>query len=262
MVRLARLIRFSINPFSDTDPEGYNSFCSKPTAEGMALFFEICVELTGSVNPATGFIVNVADIDEVVGDFIVPLFGNKIRELYRQGVSIDLSYIVTLLNDCWPLLNDKFHGAQLNKIALNLNPHRKVSIGDKDMVCLSEKFDFAATHKLWNDDYDEQKNLEVFGKCANPAGHGHNYILEVTVSLNEKEHFSMVEFERMVDEHFLQLVDHKNLNAEVPEFKRTIPTVENIAALAWDKLESKFTNAALETINVWENDRTCCTYQK
>ncbi|MHC5144481.1 MAG: 6-carboxytetrahydropterin synthase, partial [Planctomycetota bacterium] len=49
------------------------------------------------------------------------------------------------------------------------------------MFIVSEKFEFSAMHQLWNNKFDEAKNCEVFGKCANPAGHGHNYILEVSV---------------------------------------------------------------------------------
>ena len=84
------------------------------------------------------------------------------------------------------------------------------------MVYFSEKFEFAAMHKLWNEQFSEKKNFEVFGKCANPAGHGHNYIIEVTVKrTGEQAGLSIGQFERIVDQEFIKLVDHKNLNVDV-----------------------------------------------
>jgi len=105
-----------------------------------------------------------------------------------------------------------------------------------------------------------RSSVNVRTKCANPAGHGHNYILEVTVKAPTGEGFCIGDFEKTVDDEFIKLVDHKNLNADVAELAGTNPTVENIAVLAWDKLAGKFSEVSLHSIMVWENDRTCCTY--
>ena len=130
------------------------------------------------------------------------------------------------------------------------------------MFIVSEKFEFSAMHQLWNNKFDEAKNFEVFGKCANPAGHGHNYILEVSVekTTESQDDGWHSEFEKGVKEHFLDLVDHKNLNVDVAEFKLLNPTVENLSFLAWQKLEKKLKNAKLHKVIVWENDRTYCSY--
>jgi 6-pyruvoyltetrahydropterin/6-carboxytetrahydropterin synthase len=116
-------------------------------------------------------------------------------------------------------------------------------------------------HKLWNDDYSDQKNLEVFGKCANPTGHGHNYVIEVTVKTPKAaDGLQIGEFERVVDDEFMELVDHKNLNADVAELGKTNPTIENIAVFAWNRLVGKFGAAELHCITVWETDKTYCCY--
>lgn len=129
------------------------------------------------------------------------------------------------------------------------------------MIYFSEKFEFAAMHKLWNRDFSEQKNFDIFGKCANPAGHGHNYVVEVTVKAKEAQNkFSYGEFERVVDSEFIQAVDHKNLNEDTRFFKEHIPTVENISVFAWDSLKDKFADVSLHSVTVWETDRTSCTY--
>ena len=128
------------------------------------------------------------------------------------------------------------------------------------MVYFSEKFEFAATHKLWNDDFSEQRNFEVFGKCANPTGHGHNYVVEVTIRRPSGEDFCIGDFEGIVDDQLIKNVDHKNLNVDVEQFKTTNPTVENIAAFAWSRLVGKFDQAALHCVTLWETDRTYCSY--
>ena len=129
------------------------------------------------------------------------------------------------------------------------------------MIYFSEKFEFAAMHKLWNDDFSEERNFKVFGKCANPTGHGHNYVVEVTVKIPTGENsFRIGDFERMVDDELIKLIDHKNLNADVAEFATAIPTVENIATFAWDKLAGKFDSATLHCVTIWETDKTYCSY--
>jgi len=145
---------------------------------------------------------------------------------------------------------------------LKLNPCRRIGIetGDSQMVYFSEKFEFAATHKLWNEDFSEQRNFEVFGKCANPGGHGHNYVIEVTVKTASPEDFSAGQFERTVEAELIRVLDHKNLNQDIERFARTNPTVENIAVFAWQKLEGKFEVGRLHSVAVWETDKTCCRY--
>ena len=263
MHTLARQVRFSINPFLSQDDIGFNSFASKPAGEGLAIFLELSVELTGNVEPTTGFVVNVTDIDKNVRRFVVPLFVEHIRKDFQQRKHIRLFAIAELLRSAWGRLTDKFGQAKLSKLSLKLNPFRKVTIdcGDFKMICFSEKFEFAATHKLWNDEFSQQHNFEVFGKCANPAGHGHNYVVEVTIKKQpEKNNFCIGDFEKIVDDELIKLIDHKNLNVDIAEFGKTNPTVENIAAFAWEKLAGKFSNASLHCVTVWETDRTYCSY--
>ena len=128
------------------------------------------------------------------------------------------------------------------------------------MYYFSEKFEFAATHTLWNEDFSEEENFEVFGKCANPAGHGHNYIIEVTVANKGNGRVGIGKFQKIVEGEFVRLVDHKNLNVDVPQFEERNPTVENIAAFAWERLADKLCGGQITSVTVWENDRTYCTY--
>ena len=267
MHNLGRVVRFSINPFSP-EVAGSNSYASKPSCEDLGLFFELFVELSGNVEPASGFVVNVHQIDRAVRRFVVPEFVRYLQIHFKKRKGVNLAGMFDLLEVSRAKLVNKFGSSRLRQLSLSLNPFRTITLKgeDKEMLYFSEKFEFAAMHKLWNKDFSEQRNLDEFGKCANPTGHGHNYIIEVTVKLPDgydtakPEEFRIGEFERIVEKEFIELVDHKNLNADVPEFCDTNPTVENISAFAWGRLIGKFYAVKLHKVKIWENDRTYCTY--
>ena len=263
--KLARQVRFSINPFLPVQTQGFNSFSSEPAGEGLSIFLELIVEVIGPVEPSTGFIVNVTDIDRNVRQIAVPVFTERIQQDFGRSRHIGLPVMVELLRLTWNRLTDKFGPARISKISLKLNPFRKVTINSKDakMVYFSEKFEFAAMHKLWNDDFSEQRNFEVFGKCANPSGHGHNYTLEVTIKVpGDGSSFRIGDFQNIVDNELIKIVDHKNLNIDVENFKTDIPTVENIASFAWSKLAGKFGENELHCVTIWETDKTSCSYME
>ncbi|UCF14302.1 MAG: 6-carboxytetrahydropterin synthase [Phycisphaerales bacterium] len=262
MHKLARQVRFSINPFLSEDCTGSNSFASKPAGEGLSIFLELSVEVFGNIESETGFVINVVEIDRNVREFIVPIFAERIRQDFRSSRHMGLAVMAELLRVAWSRLSEKFGPIRLSKLSLKLNPFRAITISSEDlqMVYFCEKFEFAAMHKLWNDNFPEKKNFEVFGKCANPNGHGHNYIVEVEIKMPAaRDDFRIGNFERTVDKELIKLVDHKNLNADVEQFSRTNPTIENIAAFAWNRLVDKFADAALHRVTVWETDKTYCT---
>ncbi len=137
-----------------------------------------------------------------------------------------------------------------------------MDVNEPHVLYFSEKFEFAAMHKLWNDAFSSERNFEVFGKCAHPSGHGHNYIVDVTVSMPaDVQGFEAGRFQQTVDTELIGLLDHKNINADLDAFRETIPTVENLAAFAWQRLVGKFDPATLHSVTIWESDRTYCTYR-
>jgi 6-pyruvoyltetrahydropterin/6-carboxytetrahydropterin synthase len=262
MFRLSRDVRFSVTPYLPEQPPGFNAYASKPTGEGLALFLELGVGLVGSVDPDTGFVINVSDIDREVRTRAVPVFIDCISNAYCKHRPILIRHIVDVLHIIRRSLADVFRPAQMESLTLQLNPFRKLSLYNKepDMIYLSEKFEFAAMHKLWNESFSEDENLRIFGKCANPNGHGHNYLLEVTIKKEPEQTVDYCQLEKIVDETLIQLLDHKNLNVDVPYFRNINPTMENIAKFAWDTLTGKFVHAHLSCVTVWESDRTSCSY--
>ena len=263
MHKLARQVRFSVNPFLSEQSKGANSFASKPCGEGIAIFFELSVELVSEVDRATGFVINVAEIDKIVREHAVPVFINKVKESFREAKRINIPALTDIMQIARNKLKEKFTPAGLSKMSLKLNPFRKVMLDSEvsDMLFFSEKFEFAATHKLWNNDFSDEQNRKIFGKCANETGHGHNYVIEVTIKVHVPgEDFNIGDFEKIVDNELISLIDHKNLNFDINHFAKVIPTVENIAVYAWEKLVGKFPSHLLHCVTVWETDKTSCSY--
>lgn len=124
------------------------------------------------------------------------------------------------------------------------------------MVLLTRKAEFSAAHYYWNDAWSQQENEKVFGKCANRNGHGHNYTLEVTVAgeIDPVSGFvvDLKALKDVIEREVIQVYDHRHLNLEVPEFRTTIPTTENIAIAIWKRLEKKIAGARLERVRVYE----------
>lgn len=265
MHTLSREVRFSVNPFLDEQCQGFNVYCSRPCGEGLSLFLALVIELQGPVQNDTGFLVNVVNIDKEVRRNVIGMFVEEIKKTFRKNTHLSTDDLVGLLEKASGFLENKFPGNELKALRLKLNPFRNISLVSKDkkMFYFSEKFEFDASHKLWNDQFSDEKNFEIFGKCANPAGHGHNYVIEVAVrSPIGGERIKVGAFEQIVDSEFVKIVDHKNLNADVSEFEKTNPTVENIAAFAWRSLVGKFGPAELDSVTVWESERTSCRYSE
>jgi len=106
------------------------------------------------------------------------------------------------------------------------------------MVFLTRRATFSASHYYWNEKWPAEKNEQVFGKCANRNGHGHNYTLEVTVSGEPDAVTGFVVdlkwLKDVMEREVLAAYDHRHLNLEVPEFAagKAIPTTDNIAIAA------------------------------
>jgi 6-pyruvoyltetrahydropterin/6-carboxytetrahydropterin synthase len=124
-------------------------------------------------------------------------------------------------------------------------------------VLLTKRIEFAAAHRYIKPEWDDEKNRAVFGACYNPPAHGHNYMLEVTVSGEVDPKTGMVinlfDLKRVllvVIEEF----DHKNLNLDMPYFKDRIPTSENIARVLWQKLDHQQDIGTLHALRLCEDE--------
>ncbi len=132
------------------------------------------------------------------------------------------------------------------------------------MIYITRKAHFNAAHKLYNPDWTEQQNREVFGKCASPNFHGHNFDLYVTVKGEPDPDTGFVMNSKtlgeLMDRHIVEKVDHKNLNKDVDFMKDCIPTVENFIKAIWNELVPHIEGAQLHRIRLWETHKFFADY--
>jgi 6-pyruvoyltetrahydropterin/6-carboxytetrahydropterin synthase len=118
------------------------------------------------------------------------------------------------------------------------------------MIRVTRKIEFSAAHVYNNPKFSPEENRRIFGKCNNPHGHGHNYVLEVTIAGEPDLDTGMVLDLKVLKEILLREIverlDHRHLNLEVPELAGKIPTTENIAALIWNLLDPAIGRACLD----------------
>ena len=136
------------------------------------------------------------------------------------------------------------------------------------MVYLTRKAEFSASHYYDNPALSRDENLRLFGKCNNSNGHGHNYTLEVTVKgeVDPRSGFvvDLKQLKSVMQREVLDAMDHRFLNKEVPEFLKQIPTTENIAIAAWNRLEPVVNaagSARLDRIRVYETPEIFAEYR-
>lgn len=120
---------------------------------------------------------------------------------------------------------------------------------------LTTRYMFSASHRLNNDALSPEENRRLYGKCNNPYGHGHNYMLEVTVSGQIDPRTGMVcdlgKLHAVVTRLVLERFDHSNLNC-LPEFRDAVPTTENLCVRIYDILQRGFSAAHLEKVRIEE----------
>ena len=123
-------------------------------------------------------------------------------------------------------------------------------------MLVTRKVEFSASHVCASPQLSEAENRALFGAAANPHGHGHNYVLEVTVAGEPDPLTGMVldlrELKRLLQDEVMERMDHRFLNYEVPELAGKIPTCENIAATIWSLLESKIVRGKLHRVRLYE----------
>lgn len=125
------------------------------------------------------------------------------------------------------------------------------------MIYLTRKAEFSASHYYHDPSLSPEENQRLFGKCANLNGHGHNYTLEVTVKgeIDARTGFvvDLKELKEIMNREVVDAMDHRHLNKEVPEFAKKIPTTENIAIAAWERLKAHIKVAKLHRVRVYES---------
>ena len=267
MFRLTREVRFAINASAGSDDnerqvagKPSNSYGGFPTVTGLAHYFTLRATIAGELEPQTSYLLNIKEVDRRVRASAIPQVARTVRAgALTPHLLVDL---FATLRDGWP------NQAALEALELSLTPllSLRALSSELPMVRLSQKFEFSATHRLYNPRFSEEQNRAAFGKCNNPHGHGHNYEIQVTLSGPPDAELltNLPQFERTVATTVIDRFDHKNLNVEVSEFADLIPTVENIAKVIYTLLKPLFQEqkAKLASVTVWETPKTWCEYSE
>jgi 6-pyruvoyltetrahydropterin/6-carboxytetrahydropterin synthase len=260
--RLTREVRFAVNSAPDQQLAAApaNSHAGYPSLTGFGQFFTARVTLRGELDPTSSYLVNIKEVDGVVREHLTDVL-EMLHGANPSAAQLALLF-ARVCRERWP--------NQFESASLQLSPFLSIDVHQKEvpMVRLSQKFEFSASHRLFNRDLSDDDNRRVFGKCSNPHGHGHNYELQVTL-LGSPDAADAVlknlpDFERIVGSTVIERLDHKNLNVDVAEFADVIPSVENIARVIYKLLRPRFreAGATLAAVTVWETAKTWCEYSE
>lgn len=131
-------------------------------------------------------------------------------------------------------------------------------------MTMTRRYRFSASHRLHSPVLSEAENESLYGKCNNPFGHGHDYVLEVTVAGEVDERTGLLcplaALDRLVEAKVLNSFSHRNVNRDVPQFAQLVPTTENIASVALDLLRADWgtylgSRVKLHRVHIQETDR-------
>ncbi len=133
------------------------------------------------------------------------------------------------------------------------------------MVYLTRRTSFSASHRLWSEELTDVENYAIYEKCANPNGHGHNYVLEVTVQGEPDPQTGMVlnltDLKQVMDKHVVEWVDHKHLNYDVSWLEGCIPTTEMLVLKFWGRLVGSLPAGMLYEVKLHETENNVASYR-
>ena len=250
---LSRIVRFEVSPVHDLE-QGTNNHSANPRCEAVCAWFEVVVRCLGIPNCDSGMVLDIHEIDALVR--------SRLPDLLRASLTAgDTSPGAVLQAFAESLTCDD---PAIESITLSLNPRRSVTLRTTTMhdILLTNQYQFAASHRLYNPSLDQAKNEALFGKCCRESGHGHNYWVEVDVVAPLDGPFAQATMDAIVQQSVIDRFDHRNLNTDCAEFESVLTTVEHITIICHGLLVDPIAEAGgtLRQVRVWETQRTCASY--
>jgi len=236
---------------------GANTWAGSDTADRFEQFWTLRLTVAGRPAPTTGYLCDVHALDALMRDHVAP----RLRDHAGGGESNGsvATAVAAGFEAARPYVPG---GLTLDSIVLFVSPYTRFEVSGEDaaMVRLTRSFEFSAAHRLYCEGRSDEENRRLFGKCSNPHGHGHNYVLEVTVCGEIDTALGTIvdlpRLDRVVTERVIDPLDHKHLNVECPEFAELNPSAENIARVIFKRLDGAFERAELSNVRVWETPKT------
>ena len=241
-----------------------NTYAGWPAMRGLGRYYEIDVTCRGQADAVTGYFINITQIDAAVRSEVLPYLQGIINA--SQAADPPMGELLrTMVRRLQPQLQHS-----VAAVRLRLTPTYELCLESDAMhqIELSQSYEFSAAHRLHVEQLPASENQRIFGKCNNPAGHGHNYHITVVVRapIDAQGHsLRVADLDRVVDQTLIKRWDHKNLNVDVPEFGDVNSSVENISRLAFEHLapavRSLGEGVTLASVSVHETGKTVCTYR-
>jgi 6-pyruvoyltetrahydropterin/6-carboxytetrahydropterin synthase len=246
---------------------------ASPEPYGNNYYLDVTVE--GEIDPQTGIIVNIKDIDQIVRENVIlnidRKFLNRSVAYFRdKPVTPEtlLGYVREQLKDAMP------PEARLKALRIEETPlcfaewqaSEPDETKERGRMLVTRVYEFAASHRLHSKHLSEEANRELFGKCNYVHGHGHNYIVEVTVTGPIDARSGRVCDEGALDESVYREVidryDHRHFNYDIPEFADLIPSTELVTKMIWERLQAHIpAPARLYRVVVRETARNIFEYR-
>ena len=305
MIELRRAVRFAVplapprDPGSSSAPIGIdppkadtNGYAGVPAMHALGAHYELLVACRGTPDPATGYFMDIKLIDRAVRAHAVPRIAAAVHAVAHPGPNSAAPHDpADVLATIIAPLNQALHGTlawarwmltPTYGVQMSVSPNAASPVA----AIISQRFEIAAAHRLHTPSLTDEQNRAFFGKCNNPSGHGHNYIIEPRVrvpvgpaasttsastsassSVPTVPRFGLAQLEHAVDAAIIQPFDHKHLNLDTPEFgpDGLNPSVENISMVFFRRLAPVIAaasagTAALQSITVFETEKTSSTY--
>ena len=213
-------VRFALAREVAAAPAGSaNGFAGSPALEGIAPFLALAATIAGPIDATTGMLINIKVVDKVLRDHAV--------DFLRASHYVAHRPVTLALGGLFPQLASRLLPHGLEALALSPSPFLTFCVHCKEphMVRTTQRFEFSAAHRLHAAGLSEKENQEVFGRCTNPNGHGHNYELEVILAGEPDAATGQIlpggipELQQLVNRHIIDVFDHKHLNLDCAEFK-------------------------------------------
>lgn len=231
--------------------------------------YTLDVGVSGEIDPQTGILVNIKDIDRIVRERVVETVHGK---MLNRAAPFFAENPVTAENVTqfirMELENAMPPEAQLSELRLERTPLHWVewNRNESPIMQVTHVYEFSASHRLHSDALSAAENEELFGKCNRANGHGHNYVFEVTVSGAPDAKTGRVMdgdvLDEIVEREIVDRYDHRHLNLDIEEFQALIPSAENITRVIWERLADNIpAPARLSRVTVRETARNIFTYQ-
>ena len=273
MITLSREIRFALVSGHELalqrdDSRMKNSWAGWPATNRLVPQLTLSAVVEGEPDARTGYLCNVAVLDDRLRGFV---FDHLVAG-YGNATFTELPGAESIVRMAFENLQryEDFDGAVLRSVCLAVSPQLSFRIQSENskMLQLTHQFEFSAAHRLHCDSLSAEENRSLFGKCNNPNGHGHNYVVEVTVSGERSSGndqgvvMPVGELARIVNANVIDPLDHTHLNEDVEYFSKVNPSVENIcvAIYQWLCAEIESAGCCLTQVKVYETPKTWACY--